>query len=86
MSKQFFSEEDIPEPQDPYAVSKWEAEQALYEIARETGLEVVVLRPPLVYGPGVKANFLRLLETVARGIPIPLANVNNRRSLIYLEN
>ena len=86
VSKQFFSEEDIPEPQDPYAVSKWEAEQVLHKISQETGLEVVVLRSPLVYGPGVKANFLRLLNVVDRGIPLPLANVNNRRSLIYLEN
>jgi len=81
-----YTEEDTPEPADPYGVSKWEAEQILYEIADATGLEVVVLRPPLVYGPGVKANFLRLMEIVARGIPLPLANVNNRRSLIFLEN
>ena len=86
VSKQFFSEEDVPEPQDPYAVSKWEAEQVLHEIAATTDLELVVLRPPLVYGPGVKANFLRLLESVARGVPLPLANVNNQRSLIYIRN
>jgi len=84
--KHFFSEEDVPEPQDPYAVSKWEAEQVLQNIAEATGLEVVILRPPLVYGPGVKANFLRLLETVVRRVPLPLANVNNQRSLIYIEN
>ena len=58
----------------------------LHEIAEATGLEVVILRPPLVYGPGVKANFLRLMRSVARGVPFPLANVNNRRSLIYIEN
>ena len=84
--KEAFSEKDVPEPQDPYAVSKWEAEQVLHEIAEATGLEVVILRPPLVYGPGVKANFLRLMRSVARGVPFPLANVNNRRSLIYIEN
>jgi nucleoside-diphosphate-sugar epimerase len=84
--KKFFSEEDVPEPRDPYAVSKWEAEKVLHEIVDMTGLEVVVLRPPLVYGLGVKANFLRLLDIVGRGIPFPLASVKNRRSLIYLGN
>lgn len=81
-----YTEKDKEAPLDPYGVSKWEAEQALHEIAARTGLEVVVLRPPLVYGPGVKANFLRLFEVVERGIPLPLASVNNRRSLIYLGN
>lgn len=84
--KEAFSEKDAPEPQGPYAVSKWEAEQVLKEIADETGLEVVILRPPLVYGPDVKANFLRLLKLVGQGIPLPLASVYNRRSLIYLGN
>ncbi len=84
--KEAFSEEDVPGPQDPYAVSKWEAEQVLRDIAADTGLEAVILRPPLVYGPGVKANFLRLLKLVDRGIPLPLANVNNCRSLVYIEN
>jgi UDP-glucose 4-epimerase len=60
--------------------------KTLKEIACETGMEVVVLSSPLVYGPGVKANFLRLLEVVARGIPLPLASIDNRRSLIYLGN
>ena len=86
VSKQFFSEEDVPEPQDPYAVSKWEAEKVLNKISEETGMEIVILRSPLVYGPRVKANFLRLLKVVDRGMPLPLANINNRRSLIYLEN
>jgi nucleoside-diphosphate-sugar epimerase len=81
-----FSEKDTPEPLDPYGISKWEAEQVLQEIAKTTGLEVVVLRPPLVYGPGVKANFYRLMRIVDWGLPIPLSNVNNRISLIYLEN
>jgi nucleoside-diphosphate-sugar epimerase len=81
-----WTESDPPAPQDPYARSKWEAEQGLRRIERDTGLEVVVLRPPLVYGPGVKANFLRLLATVERGWPIPLGAIRNRRSLIYVGN
>lgn len=81
-----YTEKDDPEPTDPYGTSKWEAEKVLYEIADQIGMEVVILRPPLVYGPGVKANFLRLFKVVDRSIPLPLANVNNRRSLIYLEN
>ena len=81
-----FVETDLPHPHDPYAISKWEAEQALYKISKETGLEVVILRPPLVYGTGVKANFLRLLQLVDRNIPLPFLNLDNRRSLIYLGN
>jgi nucleoside-diphosphate-sugar epimerase len=81
-----FTEADDPRPQDAYGLSKREAEQALRALERETGLEVVVLRPPLVYGPGVKGNFLRLLQLVARGVPLPLASVRNRRSLIYVGN
>ena len=80
------SETDSPAPQDPYAVSKWEAEQALHRIALETGLEVVILRPPLVYGPGVKANFAQMLSVTSRRIPLPLASVHNRRSLLYVGN
>ena len=86
MCRNSFSEEDVPEPQDPYAVSKWEAEQVLHKISQETGLEVVVLRLPLVYGPGVKANFLELMKIVEKGTPLPLAKVDNRRSFIYIEN
>jgi len=81
-----FTEHNIPAPEDPYGVSKWEAEQVLYKVAEDTGLEVVILRPPLVYGPGVKANFLSLFKIVDRGIPLPLASINNHRSLIYLGN
>jgi len=84
--KETFSEKNVPDPQDPYAISKWEAEKVLYNISEETGMEIVILRSPLVYGPRVKANFLRLLKVVERGIPLPLADINNRRSLIYLEN
>lgn len=81
-----YRETDAPGPEDAYAISKWEAEQGLLRIAADTGLEVVILRPPLVYGPGVKANFLRLLRTVERGWPLPLGAIRNRRSLLYLGN
>ena len=81
-----FDETSPAKPQDSYAISKWEAEQALTRVSTETGLEVVILRCPLVYGPRVKANFLRLLQAVDRGIPLPLALARNRRSLIYLDN
>ena len=81
-----FSESDVPNPQDPYGVSKYEAEQALHRIAAETGLEVVIVRPPLVYGAGVKGNFAQMLKVLVKGIPLPLASVNNRRSLVYVGN
>lgn len=83
---QAFDEAATPAPEDPYGQSKWEAEQALRDVAEKTGLEIVVLRPPLVYGPGVGANFLRLMRWVARGIPLPVAAIHNRRSLIYVNN
>lgn len=75
-----------PRPQDVYGQSKWQAEQILREIAAKTGLEVVILRPPLVYGPGVRANFLALLRLAERGIPVPLRRVRNRRSMLYVGN
>ena len=81
-----YTEEDPPRPEDAYGVSKREAEEALARVAAETGLDLVVLRPPLVYGPGVKGNFLRLLELVARGVPLPLASIDNRRSLVHVGN
>ena len=82
-----FSEATPPAPVDAYGVSKLEAEQALFALGRETGLEIVVVRPPLVYGPGVKANFQTLITVVRKGIPLPLAAVrHNRRSLIALDN
>ncbi|MGH8615602.1 MAG: NAD-dependent epimerase/dehydratase family protein [Gammaproteobacteria bacterium] len=83
---QSFKESDQANPHDAYAVSKWEAEQALEETRAETGMDSVILRPPLVYGPGVGANFLRLLNLVYLGTPIPLGAVCNQRSLIYVEN
>lgn len=81
-----FTEEDAPRPEDAYGISKREAEQALARVAANSGLEVAILRAPLVYGPGVKGNFLRLLRLVARGMPLPLGAVNNRRSLVYVGN
>jgi len=81
-----FTESDLPNPQGPYAVSKWEAEKALRKIEKETGMQVVILRPPLIYGAGVKANFAALLKLVDKRFPLPLANINNKRSLIYVNN
>ena len=81
-----FSADDVPAPLDPYGVSKMEAEQGLREIAAETGMAVVIIRPPLVYGPGVKANFAALMRAVQRGWPLPLGAVHNRRSLVALDS
>lgn len=82
-----FTADDEPAPQDPYGISKMEAEQGLREIAAQTGMEVVVIRPPLVYGPGVKANFLAMMRWLVRGVPLPLGAVtHNRRSLVALDN
>ncbi len=81
-----FSHHSVPAPQDAYGISKWEAEQQLWQTAQETGLQVVVVRPPLVYGPGVKANFLRLMQAVQRGLPLPFGLVDNRRSMVYVDN
>ncbi|OUR72752.1 UDP-glucose 4-epimerase [Methylophaga sp. 41_12_T18] len=81
-----FKELDKPAPQEPYAISKYEAEQGLLKIAEETGMEVVIIRPPLVYGPGVKANFLSMIKWVERGIPLPFGAINNQRSLVALDN
>ncbi|MEI7997237.1 MAG: NAD-dependent epimerase/dehydratase family protein, partial [Methylococcaceae bacterium] len=72
--------------QDPYAVSKMEAEQGLRQLASHTGLQVVIIRPPLVYGPGVGANFAALLRAVRRGLPLPLGAIQNQRSLLALDN
>lgn len=82
-----FTADDAPAPEDPYGLSKHEAEQLLRQIATETGMEVVIIRPPLVYGPGVKANFESMMRWLARGVPLPLAAVTqNRRSLVALDN
>ena len=81
-----FDEAARPAPQDAYGLSKHEAEQGLRQIAAETGMEVVIIRAPLVYGPGVKANFASLVRGVRRGWPLPLGAVRNRRSLVGLGN
>ena len=81
-----FSADDEPAPQDPYGISKKEAEAGLRELAAQTGMEVVIIRPPLVYGPGVKANFAALMHAVQRGWPLPLGAVHNQRSLVALDN
>lgn len=83
---QFFSADDPPAPLDPYGVSKFEAEQGLRELEVQTGMEVVIVRPPLVYGPGVKANFASMMRWVARGIPLPLGAIHNARSMVSLDN
>jgi nucleoside-diphosphate-sugar epimerase len=81
-----FRGSDPPRPCDPYGRSKLAIEYALQTHARETGIEIVILRPPLVYGPGVKANFRALTRLVASGLPLPLAGIENRRSLIFVDN
>lgn len=81
-----FTEQDKALPEDPYGVSKMEAENGLRAIAEETGMEVVIIRPPLIYGPGVKANFLKLIELAARPMPLPFGAVNNKRSMVYVGN
>jgi nucleoside-diphosphate-sugar epimerase len=81
-----FTEADAPNPQDAYGQSKHEAEQGLRQLSADTGMEVVIIRPPLVYGPGVKANFAALMRAVQRGWPLPLGAVHNQRSLVALSN
>lgn len=81
-----FTERDVPQPQDPYGVSKHEAEMVLQRVAQETGMAVVIIRAPLVYGPGVKANFAQLMQAVRRGWPLPLGRVQNLRSLVGIDN
>ncbi|MBD9656075.1 SDR family oxidoreductase [Pseudomonas sp. PDM12] len=78
--------DDTPAPQDPYGVSKMEAEQGLRALASETGMEVVIIRPVLVYGPGVKANFRSMMSWLRKGIPLPLGATGNKRSLVAVDN
>lgn len=86
-SGHYFAADDNSAPDDPYGMSKFESEQALRQIASETGMQVVIIRPPLIYGPGVKANFQSMMRWLGRGIPLPLAAVTeNRRSLVALDN
>lgn len=81
----FFADDEL-NPQDPYALSKFEAEQQLLALGTETGLEIVIIRPPLVYGPGVKGNFSRLIKLVEKSIPLPFSRINNSRSLVNIQN
>jgi UDP-N-acetyl-alpha-D-quinovosamine dehydrogenase len=81
-----FQETDAPQPQDTYGITKLEAEELLTAAAQRTGLDLVILRPPLVYGPGVKGNLLRLLRLIAGGAPLPFKSIDNRRSLIGVAN
>jgi UDP-4-keto-D-QuiNAc 4-reductase len=81
-----FKHDDVLQPIDLYGLSKYEAEQGLKDIAAQTGMQVVIVRPPLVYGPGVKANFLSMMRWLQRGVPLPLGAIRNQRSLIGLGN
>jgi len=83
---QAFGPQQAVDPHEPYALSKWEAEQALQALGEESGMEVVIIRPPLVYGPGVKANFLSLVKLANKGVPLPLGGIKNRRTMVALEN
>ncbi|EII3056247.1 UDP-glucose 4-epimerase family protein [Vibrio vulnificus] len=85
--KQAFTAQDTPSPEDPYGVSKAEAEEQLIALGKETDLEIVIIRPPLVYGEGVKANFASLMNLVSKGIPLPFGYItNNKRSLVSVDN
>lgn len=87
LSQRAFRPDDVPAPQDAYGVSKMEAEQGLRQISANTEMEVVIIRPPLIYGPAVKANFASMMHWVRRGLPLPLGNINNnQRSFVGLDN
>ena len=81
-----FTPSDTPNPSDSYGISKCEAEEGLRQIAEQTGMEVVIIRPVLVYGPGVKGNFLSMMRWLRKGIPLPLGAIHNARSLVALDN
>ena len=84
--EQPFTAEDIPAPEDAYGISKYEAEQGLQKLAIESGMEVVIIRPPLVYGAGAQGNFLSMINLVAKGVPLPLGGIKNQRSLVAIDN
>jgi len=86
LESSIFKYNDIPNPEDAYGISKWEAEQGLWEISKQTGLEVVIIRAPLVYGRSVKGNLKRLIKLIKSGTPLPLSLVKNQRSLIGIDN
>jgi nucleoside-diphosphate-sugar epimerase len=81
-----FTPDDVHVPDDPYALSKYEAEQGLLALAQETNMDVVIIRPPLVYGPGVKGNFSSLMEWISKPVPLPFGAIYNQRSLVALDN
>ena len=81
-----FRVDDQPNPAEPYAQSKWEAEQGLMRLAAETGMEVVIIRPPLVYGPSAPGNFGSLVRWIEKGFPLPLGAIHNKRSLVGIDN
>lgn len=81
-----YTAESRPSPVDPYGISKYEAEQALLALAQETGLEISIVRPVLVYGPNVRANFLTMMKWVERGVPLPFGAIHNKRSIVALDN
>lgn len=81
-----FTPDDTPAPEDAYGISKWEAEQGLQKLASEAGMEVVIIRAPLVYGPGVKGNFASMIKLVTKGLPLPLGAIRNQRSLVAVDN
>ncbi len=84
--RQPFTADDAPAPSDPYGISKREAEDGLRLLAAQTGLEVVIVRPVLVYGPGVKANFRSMMNWLSKGVPLPFGAIHNKRSLVALDN
>lgn len=81
-----FTADDTPAPEDAYGISKWEAEKGLQQIACETGMEVVIIRSPLVYGAGVKGNFASMIKIVSKGLPLPLGAIHNQRSIVAVDN
>ena len=81
-----FTPHDVPAPVDAYGVSKWGAEQGLHGLAEQRAMELVIIRPPLVYGPGVKANFAAMMRWLQRGLPLPFGAIYNQRSLVGLDN
>jgi nucleoside-diphosphate-sugar epimerase len=81
-----FTELSIPDPKDPYGISKLETEEKLFKLSRETGMEIVCIRPPLVYGVGVKANFLSMMKWLSREVLLPFGLIHNKRSLVALDN
>lgn len=81
-----FTEKDVPAPSDPYSISKYEAEKKLQELADDTGMEMVIIRPVLIYGPGVKGNVVSMMKYILKGIPLPFGAIHNQRSLVALDN